>query len=127
MIKLNSTEDKYFALELLRENMADYYKQLGIEWNPSLFEKSWLELENLEIISGDRRVGVLRLSRDSEVLYIRDLQLKKKFQNQGIGSEVTKEVIKIAKQGNFEFVRLRVFKINPAQNLYKKLGFKLIK
>jgi GNAT superfamily N-acetyltransferase len=48
------------------------------------------------------------------------------YQNQGIGTAIMKALIQRAKN-NTSPIMLRVFKINPARNLYHRLGFQLIR
>jgi GNAT superfamily N-acetyltransferase len=44
------------------------------------------------------------------------------FQNRGIGSRLVRQVLSEAKSTGLP-VRLRVFKVNPAQRLWQRLGF----
>jgi ribosomal protein S18 acetylase RimI-like enzyme len=46
------------------------------------------------------------------------------FQRKGIGTEVTKRLIRDAAQSN-QALRLAVVKINPALRLYERLGFQI--
>ncbi|MDJ0832580.1 MAG: GNAT family N-acetyltransferase [Gammaproteobacteria bacterium] len=123
MIELCHTEDKQYAQKLVRENMDRYYKEYGIEWQTDLFESSWGQMENFVILSNQIKVGILRLSSDSEALYIRDLQIEKASQNIGLGTLATKLAFALAKERGFKYLRLRVFSSNPARNLYQRLGF----
>lgn len=116
-----------FVEQLTRRNMEPYYKELGISWDHTVFEKNWSEFETYEIILNNCRVGVLRLSHDESAYYIRDLQIEPSWQHQGLGSQAISYTVEVAKKAGFQILRLRVFCINPAVALYERKGFRICK
>jgi GNAT superfamily N-acetyltransferase len=54
------------------------------------------------------------------------VQVNAPFQNKGIGAHALAESLRLAKQSNAKKLSLKVFKISPAQRLYKREGFILV-
>ncbi|HLM00911.1 MAG TPA: GNAT family N-acetyltransferase, partial [Pyrinomonadaceae bacterium] len=52
------------------------------------------------------------------------IRLLPEFQNRGIGTKLIKDVLAASIAKN-KPVRLQVLKINPARNLYERLGFEI--
>ena len=83
-----------------------------------------------KILKDDIMVGFVGLDlRDDEVLnqhtlYINRLYIDEEYRNMGIGEEVIKKIIDIAKDMNRD-IELEVFGNNPAIHLYEKMGFKV--
>jgi GNAT superfamily N-acetyltransferase len=71
-------------------------------------------------------VGVVRLAFDNETCFLRDLQVIKSAQNKGIGAQTIEKVKQLALASNVHSVRLKVFKVSPAQHLYQRQGFSII-
>lgn len=124
---IRPTNDKAFAENLIRQNMAAYHKQLDMRWETALFEKNWNELDNYELVVNACPVGVLLLNHDEHAYYIRELQIVPQWQRQGLGSKAIRYVIEAAQQADINLIRLRVFCINPAIALYERMGFRVWK
>ncbi|NYS59179.1 GNAT family N-acetyltransferase [Vreelandella salicampi] len=124
---IRPTNDKAFAENLIRQNMAAYHKQFDMRWETALFDKQWDELDNYELVVGDCRAGVLLLNHDEHAYYIRELQIDPQWQRQGIGAEAIRYVMERAQQAGINLIRLRVFCINPAIALYERMGFRVRK
>ena len=81
-----------------------------------------------KILKDDIMVGFVGLDlRDDEVLnqhtlYINRLYIDEEYRNMGIGEEVIKKIIDIAKDMNRD-IELEVFGNNPAIHLDEKMGF----
>ena len=90
-----------------------------------MFDDSWEHFENFDIVVDNVRVGVIRFSRSTEALYIRDLQVEPQYQNGGVGTQAIKWAKEYANQLGMTQLRLRVFPENPAKALYIRLGFVL--
>ncbi|TVP43088.1 MAG: GNAT family N-acetyltransferase [Halomonas sp.] len=119
--------DKAFAETLTRQNMSAYYAQLDMRWDEALFEKGWRELDNYELVVDGSTVGILRLSRDENAYYIRELQIQQQWQCYGLGSQAIRFAIESTQQANIKLLRLRVFCTNPARALYERMGFRIRK
>ncbi|MDT8894033.1 GNAT family N-acetyltransferase [Halomonas sp. I1] len=119
--------DKGFASQLTRKNMEPYYRELGIAWDQRLFNRNWGEFDNYEILVNSVPVGILRLSHDHLSYYIRDLQIDRRWQCNGLGEKAIEYSVEIARHAEVELLRLRVFCMNPAVSLYERMGFKILK
>lgn len=125
MISYRPSVDREFAKALTKANMGEYYKKYNIDWDDERFNSSWDQLENFDIAKDERRVGVLRLSRKSNALQIRDLQILKEHQNCGLGTHAIQYATRLAKARNLPLIKLNVFQCSPAVALYERLGFQL--
>lgn len=71
----------------------------------------------------DELIGLIRTVGDGEtIVYILDILILKEYQNQGIGTELMNQILKES-----EGIRQKVLLTgidSPAENLYKKTGFK---
>jgi ribosomal protein S18 acetylase RimI-like enzyme len=124
---IRPSNEKGFVEELTRRNMDAYYKQLGISWDRTLFDKNWNEFENYEIAVNGCSVGVLRLSHDDTAYYIRDLQIEQAWQRQGLGSHAINYAVEAAQRSEIRLLRLCVFCANPATALYERMGSRICK
>ena len=61
------------------------------------------------------------IEKEAETFLV-SIRLLPEFQNVGIGTKVIEDVLAKSKK----LVRLQVLKINPAQNLYRMLGFETV-
>ena len=79
----------------------------------------------MKIISVDNiAVGVTTFSEVVGFYRVGLTMIHPDYQNKGIGSAVIKDYIKLAKKDNKKII-IKTYKDNPAQNLYKRLGFKV--
>lgn len=120
---IRPTSDKAFAENIIIKNMSAYYKQLDMRWDTTLFDKQWSELDGYELVVDTAPVGLLCLNHDENAYYIRELQIDHKWQRRGLGTAAIHYAEEIAKQADIHLLRLRVFCINPAIALYKRMGF----
>ncbi|RUR37923.1 GNAT family N-acetyltransferase [Vreelandella populi] len=121
------THDKAYAENLIRHNMSGYYEQLGMHWDPDLFDKNWSELDGYELVINASRVGLLCLNHDENACYIRELQIDPLWQRQGLGAAAIHYAQETARQLDIRLLRLRVFCINPALAFYERMGFRIRK
>ena len=75
-------------------------------------------------ISGESIGCICALERQHELHIVR-LYLLPEYHGRGIGTRVMEELLSNAKQRGVP-ARLRVLKVNPARNLYERLGFYII-
>lgn len=121
--------DYQWLFELKVASMHDYIDQI-YGWNDAVqkeFFDSCFNPSDLTVITVDGIVaGMFELAKEKDGYFLRRIEIHPTFHNKGIGSYIIQEIIsQAASEG--ENVNLRVFKINPAQNLYKRLGFELVK
>lgn len=82
------------------------------------------ELDGIEIIGMVSIVFLPRLNRISRELYIPELIVREKFQNQGIGKKLINSCISIAKEKKCHRIRLESGnQRKESHKFYKKLGF----
>lgn len=103
--------------------MRSYYKHHLIDWDRGKIEEQIIDLENWDIVYQGKVVGAFRLAFDDNLCYLRDLQISKALHNKGIGTKALIECERLARQTGADKIRLKVFKISPAYNLYTREGF----
>lgn len=91
-------------------------------------QKRWYEMSygraDHQIIEQDgAAIGRLMVLRETASVLLVDIALLPEFRKQGIGGELLRELIMECDQQQLP-IRLQVQKINPAQRLYGRLGFK---
>ena len=105
--------------------MCSYYEHYGVDWDQPKILEQIHPLDNWDILLDGKVVGVLRLSVDNDIGYLRDIQVSQNHQNQGIGAAALDQSIKIARRLGANKLQLRVFKISPAYQLYLRNNFTL--
>lgn len=118
--------DLDFARDLTCQNMLRYYIQYDLLWLDEAFDVAWAGRESWLIMQGDVPVGYFSLSRDARALYIRELHVAEAFQGQGAGSWAIDQVSDMARAERRPALRLTVFKNNPAQSLYRRMGLEVV-
>lgn len=125
-IKTIPTNDKIYALNLIRTSMEKYLKDLNIIIEENDFSKKWVDMDNFDILIDSQRVGILRYDKDDNFCNIRDLHIERLFQNRGVGSIVIRKTVEEMRLKGLRAVRLKAFDSNPAIELYKRLGFVIV-
>ncbi|WP_207890606.1 GNAT family N-acetyltransferase [Vibrio sinensis] len=123
MISFKPTVDLLASAELTFGNMHPYYQHYSVSWELNKIQEQIESLENWDVLYNEAIVGAIRLAYDEDGCYLRDLQVSEKFQNKGIGAAALSEVQRLACKAEVAHLRLRVFKISPAYELYKRTGF----
>lgn len=118
--------DQTFARDLARRGLLGYYGQYSLLWQDAGFDAGWAGRENWLLCRGAQRLGFISLSRDSRALFIREIHVAPAFQRQGLGRQMITHVFAMALAQGLQKVRLTVFKSNPAQALYTRLGFEVV-
>ena len=76
------------------------------------------------IVCAGKDIGQVSIERNDEKLSLVDLFILPECQGQGIGSAVIKSILAEADAACLP-VTLRLFKTNPAKQLYEQLGFRM--
>lgn len=118
--------DLAFARELTRSTMLRYYIRHDLLWLDEAFDVAWAGRENLLICQGGEVLGFVSLSRDLRALYIRELHVLQAWRGQGAGTWALGQVLAVARQERRGLLRLTVFKGNPAQRLYERVGLQVV-
>jgi 2-amino-4-hydroxy-6-hydroxymethyldihydropteridine diphosphokinase len=118
----NATLDDLEWLDLFYESIMRPYVELTHEWDSTKFREHF-DPKTIEVIQADGiDIGMLKVEERDDCIYLGDLQIDRAYQNQGIGTNLIKTVIRSANIAN-KPIRLRVLKGNPAKELYLRLGF----
>lgn len=86
------------------------------------YESEYPGAEFNVILLGDQPVGRLYLHRRSREIRVMDLALLLPFRGQGIGSRLLTDILAEAARSH-RCVTIHVESFNPAQRLYRRLGF----
>lgn len=119
-------QDLPFARRLTYEGMNRYYLQYGLLWSNDGFDVAWAGRENWLVCNDEEVMGFISLSRDDKALYIRELHLLERCRKLGAGSWVLEQMVGKARTQGLAFLRLTVFKTNPARRLYQRLGLSIV-
>lgn len=118
--------DGQFIRGLTREIFYDYFtKTIGWDKDRHNEEPKFLE-RYLMLFSEDICIGFLSLREQPNCLYLETLQLIRQYRRQGIGTAVMGYVEEVARRKAKDRIQLRVFKGNPVQSLYLRIGFEVI-
>lgn len=105
------------------------YVEWAWGWNDEFQQQGFwknLPIQKLQIICIDgARAGVLCVEEDDRRHWIRTIFLRPEFQGRGVGSALLQQEAGRARRAGKDLV-LKVIKINPARNLYDRLGFKVV-
>lgn len=121
-----SNQDLDFLLKLRLECMDEHFERLGISYSTEQhLERINYRFDSARIVvKNHKKVGMVKFFRDCDQWIIIQLQIAPEYQGQGIGSQLVKDIIDKASQDG-AVVSLSVLKNNPAQDLYKRLGFEI--
>lgn len=122
-------QDIEFLYNLEREGMKPYVIATWGDWDEEHFSKyhaEKMETAQYEIVVVDGLdAGALHLiDKDTEIT-IKQIFVAPEFRNKGLGTAVLRDVIRKSEQRR-KTLALRVLKVNPAQQLYLKLGFVIV-
>jgi GNAT superfamily N-acetyltransferase len=88
------------------------------------FQKQWDHTQVRIITLQGADIGWVQTFTQDDSLFIAQLFIEHPHQRRGIGTEVMKRLINEAARLN-QAIRLDVVKINPALQLYERLGFRI--
>jgi ribosomal protein S18 acetylase RimI-like enzyme len=120
-------EDEDFLYELHKAAMQQYITAAWGAWDEAAQREQFHQCyqpDEMQVIQLDGRdVGVIHLQERTEEIFMVSLEILPAFQNQGIGTQVIRQVMQKARQDR-KPVALRVLKVNlDARALYQRLGF----
>jgi ribosomal protein S18 acetylase RimI-like enzyme len=118
-----STREAEFASlpEAQREMLMTM--QFNLQWQQ--YSAGYPQAENNIILLDDQAVGRLLVDEADREITLVDIALLPAHRNLGIGTYLLDQLLARAAKAN-KAVRLHVFKTNPAQLLYERLGFSKI-
>jgi len=119
--------DYQWLWDLKRLTMRPYVELTWGHWDDPLQEEFFrknFSSETIQIISIEGQdAGLLNVERESDEIFLANLQILPAFQNRGFGSAVLRELLESAAVLNLP-VRLQVLRVNfGAARLYARFGF----
>jgi ribosomal protein S18 acetylase RimI-like enzyme len=123
-------EDKDFLCSLNKAVYRSLVEKINGLWDDEFqreyFNQKW-EKSGYQIIEKDKvKIGTIWVEYEPDQHTLKEIQILPEFQNHGIGTDLLKSEIMLARKANVP-LRLRLLNSNPAQSLYKRLGFKTYK
>ncbi|MDH2436153.1 GNAT family N-acetyltransferase [Pokkaliibacter sp. MBI-7] len=124
-------DDRQYAHDLTYNNMRRYYVQYGIEWSSKVYFQQWPSTANFILLDSTvtpaKTAGLLRLQIVKPWTYLWDLQIEPAYQRRGVGREALQRSMWLARHTGCSLFRLRVFKSNPALQLYLRYGLEIVR
>lgn len=123
--------DYDWLYELHRDVYIDVITRQFGSWDEkeqmNFFQDVW-KSHNITVITINKEpVGMFQLYQHNDHLWLAEIQIAAKYQNNGIGSKVIDDLIVKARKLGLP-LRLRVLhKNHRAQSLYQRLGFRHLK
>jgi ribosomal protein S18 acetylase RimI-like enzyme len=137
-LRQRTESDSEFFIELFSEIKGS---ELGMDLWPMELKKQIIAMQffafeqntitrfplnfDFVILYDSKSVGRLQLYEDDTEIRVINISLSSAYRNMGIGSTVLKKIIRRA-ISNRKCIFLEVDKSNPANELYTKLGFKVM-
>jgi serine/threonine protein kinase/GNAT superfamily N-acetyltransferase len=124
-----AADDETFVNDLLRTTMQEYVEATwpdDLAAHQHYYELNKFDPSNTRILRvGGKDVGRLSTTVRADCMFIDELHIRPEYQRRGIGEQAVEHVIKEAQEKRLP-VKLTVLAVNPAQNLYLRMGFKVV-
>lgn len=122
-------DDADFALAVRELTMRQYVEKTWGTWNSAEARKEIDEdiyHRRLRVVEVNRTAaGMIRVDEQETRVHVDQIYLLPEYQNRGIGSGLIRDVQCAARQQGLP-VSLWVLRVNPAQRLYERLGFRVV-
>lgn len=118
------TEDFEFLRRLHRAALKDYIAQTWgweEEYQEQRFKKEFDPNDGEIIVANGEDAGFLWTKEKETETFLVSIRLLPDHQNKGIGTKIILDLVERSTRP----IRLQVLKVNPAKNLYERLGFKI--
>lgn len=120
-----STREEEFKLLPWSEQQKVAFLQMQYAAQHKYYQEQFQDTSFWIIEQQDKPIGRLYLNYRSDEVRIIDIVILSEYRNQGIGSQILKDILISATERDLP-VRIHVERYNPALNLYNRLGFKKI-
>jgi ribosomal protein S18 acetylase RimI-like enzyme len=125
----NATEkDINFLYTLHVAAMKEYVDQVwGWDdgYQESLFRRNYVPAKIRIVLYNGREIGLLSVEEREDDVFLRTIEIHPEFQGKGLGTAIIKEIIADGAQ-KMKPIVLQVLTVNPARQLYERLGFAII-
>ncbi len=123
---VDSTDFK-FLYRLHRATLGPYVEQIwgwDEDWQRMHYEATYRPryMQIIRVVWQD--AGMISVAEYEDYFTLRQIEILPRYQGYGLGSAVIHHLQDQAAQAG-KSLTLRVFKINPAQHLYLRLGFRI--
>ena len=132
LINVNETDvDNYIYLKrTVYKKYIDEHSDFFGEWNDKFsFDEFYHKIKLTffkKLLLNDAIVGFMNYDQKKDKIDDTSIFLAEKVQNKGIGTLFISNLIKLSKEYSIPTF-IEVITTNPAQNLYKRLGFEIYK
>lgn len=127
-LRIATADDASFALNCETETMRPYAIATWGEWPEDRIRSRAFENaragKTAIVLLDEEPIGIFRVERNTSSYDLKQVFLLPAYQRRGIGSFLVTDLLEEAKAASVP-VGLRVLKVNPARNLYKRLGFRV--
>ena len=123
-MRVVSADDLPWLIELRTRTMTAYLEASGIELSSEAHrDRVTHNYDAIRIIVCDGcDVGMAKVDRAPEIWKLIQIQILPEWQKRGIGTRIISEIVAEAGEASAG-VELSVLKSNPAQELYRRMGF----
>ena len=122
-------QDKAFLKRLAKLCYSDLVERQFGAWDDKdqerLFEAKWKSHDYQIIELNGDPIGTVWITRESDHLWLREIQISPDRQNRGVGTRIMSDLLRQSNESGLP-LRLRVLTQNPARRLYERMGFKII-
>ena len=94
-------------------------------YQESLFRRNYVPAKIQIVLYDGREIGMLYVEEREDDVFLRTIEIHPEFQGKGLGTAIIKEIIAGAAQ-KMKPIAIQVLKVNPARQLYERLGFAII-
>jgi ribosomal protein S18 acetylase RimI-like enzyme len=99
---------------------------MQFEAQDSFYREQYPDADYKVILREGEPVGRLYVRREEDVIHIIDIAVLPEYRNRGIGSELTRGILNEAIESG-RSVQIYVETYNPSLELFKKLGFSILR
>lgn len=121
-------QDYDWLFELKRASMMEYVEKIfgwDEKFQSDLFRRNF-QPEAISIVTVEGcDAGMVETEETPTHLFLKRIEILPEFQRKGIGTRIISKLVADARAASLP-TRLRVFKVNPARNLYRRLGFRVV-
>ncbi len=129
LVRTASSGDRDFLFGVRRAALRTYVEQTS-GWDDAeqraIADKEFGELPYAVVEESTRPVGYVCVIHERECDFIEEIALLPEVQGRGIGTWLLQDILQAAQRRGVP-VRLSVFISNPAQALYTRLGFTVVR
>ena len=123
--RLATRDDEDFLYCLHRATMKDYVDRTW-GWDEDIqagmFKRKFAPSGQQIVVVDGRDVGVISLQQRPDALFLANIQILPEYQGQRLGTAIITSLLAQA-AADGKTISLQVLKVNPAQRLYRRLGF----